>query len=70
MVAVDQRRDAVKTFVLIALGVLLGVGLYFAWKMWKGEGICGWGGSSEAGPWSSYTPPAQEGESAEGAASS
>ncbi|MFA4966291.1 MAG: hypothetical protein WC709_11765 [Thermoleophilia bacterium] len=43
--------------------VLVGAGAYFGWKMLKGEGCCGWGGD-KADPWSSYTPPADESDTA------
>ncbi len=50
-----------KKLVVFALLVLITAGAYFAWKMMKGDGgCCGWGGDN-VDPWSSYTPPEQEG---------
>jgi hypothetical protein len=48
-----------KKLLFLAAIVLLGVGAYFAWKMIKGDGCCGWGGD-KTDPWSSYTPPADD----------
>ena len=48
-----------KKLVFLVLIVFAGVGAYFAWKMLKGDGCCGWGGD-KTDPWSSYTPPADD----------
>ncbi len=50
-----------KKFAFLALLVLAGAGAFFAWRMMKGDASwCGWGGD-KTDPWSSYTPPADEG---------
>lgn len=54
-----------KKLVLIALLALIGVGVYYGYKMMKGEGgwltsCFGWGEDKD--PWSTYTPPADEGQ--------
>ena len=48
-----------KKLIFLSAIVLLGVGAFFAWKMIKGDGCCGWGGD-KTDPWSSYTPPADD----------
>ena len=56
-----------KKMIFVVLLVLVGGGAYFAWKMLKGDGACcGWGGDN-TDPWSSYTPPAPEGEAVDAA---
>jgi len=49
----------VKKIIFVVVIILAGLGAYFAWKMLKGDGCCGWGGDN-SDPWSSYTPPAEE----------
>jgi hypothetical protein len=50
-----------KKFALVVLFILMGAGAYFGWKMLKGDwSCCGWGGD-QTDPWSSYTPPSDEG---------
>ncbi len=49
-----------KKLMFIVLGVIVGVGLYYAYKMAKDQGWLGscWGGD-KADPWTQYTPPAE-----------
>ena len=48
-----------KKLILLVTVVVIAVGAYFGWKMWKGEGCCGWGGDN-VDPWTTYTPPTEE----------
>jgi hypothetical protein len=49
-----------KKLLFVSLALLLGAGIVIGYRMAKGESCCGWGGD-KVDPWTSYTPPADEG---------
>jgi len=59
-----------KTLLWLTVLGLIGVGVYFGWKMAKGEGGwlagCGEWKSGESDPWTTYTPPAESETAAAG----
>jgi len=61
-----------KTLLWLSVLGLIGVGIYFGWKMAKDQGWlsgCGeWGGGG-SDPWTTYTPPAETETTSEGGAS-
>jgi hypothetical protein len=50
-----------KKLAVVALFILVGAGAYFGWKMLKGDWSWGGWGASGTDPWSSYTPPSDDG---------
>jgi hypothetical protein len=52
-----------KTLLWLTVLGLIGVGIYFGYKMAKGEGgwlgSCGGWSGGESDPWTTYTPPAE-----------